>query len=473
VNHHVMERYIYDGGIYPHELKEFVRQATVENKFVPVMCGTALKNKGVKMVLDAVVEYMPSPLDVPPMKATDLKSDKAVELEPEADAPTCAFTYKIQNDPYVGNLAFVRVYSGTIKAGTYLYNATVGKKERIGQIVRMHADQREMIESCGPGSIVGIPGLKHTTTAHTLCDERHQMVLEKIKYPEPVISMAIEPDTKADQDRLSEALRRVEAEDPTFLVKYNEETGQTLISGMGELHLEIIVDRLKREFNVTANVGSPQVAYRETVKKLVKATGKFIQQTGGHGQYGHVEIELGPAQKGSGIVFEENIKGGAIPREYFKAIKEGIISSAKSGVLAGYPVTDIKVVLYDGSYHEVDSSELAFNNAASIALREGMSKANTVLLEPIMDLEVTTPDDYLGDVIGDMNARRIKIESIEQKGSAKIVRGNAPLATMFGYATALRSLTQGRATYTMEPAFYQEVPKELIDKIIMGGGISH
>jgi len=466
VNSDVMDRYINDGGIYPHELREFVRKATVENKFVPVMCGTALKNKGVKFLLDAVVEYLPSPLDVPTVKGIDPKTEKEIELAPAEDAPTCAFAYKIQNDPYVGNLAFVRIYSGKIQSGTYLYNASVDKKERISQIVRMHADQREIIKVCGPGHIVGILGLKHTTTAHTLCDEKHPVVLERIKYPEPVISMAIEPETAADQDKLGEALSKMEKEDPTFKVEYNQETGQTLVNGMGELHLEIVIDRIKREFNVSANVGSPQVAYRETITKAVKSTGKFIQQTGGRGQYGHVEVEIEPSEKGAGIVFENKIKGGAIPREYFSAVEGGVRSSAKSGVLAGYPVTDVKVTLYDGSYHDVDSSEIAFNNAGSIALRDGLKKAGPVLLEPIMDLEVTTPDEYLGDVIGDMNSRRIKIESIEQKGSAKIVRGFAPLAQMFGYATGLRSLTQGRATYTMEPSFYQEVPKDLMDKLL-------
>ena len=468
VDEEVMDRYIHDGGIYPHELRNFIRKATDRNLFTPVFCGTALRNKGMKFLLDAIVDYLPSPLDVPMAKGMDPETGEVVELKPSDDEPLCAFAYKVMTDPYVGNLTFIRIYSGKLESGTYVYNPVSDKKERIGQILRMHADEREMIKEAGAGQIVGVVGLKHTTTAHTLCSEERPLVLEKIKFPESVISMAIEPETRADQDRLGQVLRKIEGEDPSFRVKYNTETGQTLISGMGELHLEIIVDRMKREFNVSSRVGSPQVAYRETATQNVKSTGKFIQQTGGHGQYGHVEIELGPAEKGEGIVFENQIKGGVIPREFISAIEKGIRDAARSGVLAGYPVTDIKTVLYDGSFHEVDSSELAFNNAGAIAFREGLRKAKPVLLEPIMDLEVTTPDEYLGDVISDMNTRRIKIEGIDQKGTARIVRGFAPLAQMFGYATALRSLTQGRATYTMEPSFYQEVPKDIMEKIIPG-----
>lgn len=468
VDEQVMDRYINDGGIYPHELRAFIRKNTNKNLFTPVICGTALRNKGVKFVLDSVVEYLPSPLDIKPTLGINPDTGAEVQALPDPAAPLCAFAYKLMTDPYVGALTYIRIYSGTIKSGTYVFNSSNGKKERISQIVRIHADEREMIQEGMAGDIVGLVGLKNTITAHTLCDESHPVVLEHIRYPEPVISMSIEPATRADQDKLGMALKKLENEDPSFRVVYNEETGQTLISGMGELHLEIIVDRLKREFNVQTNVGSPQVAYRETVTQAVKSTGKFIQQTGGHGQYGHVEIKLEPGEPGSGVVFEEKIKGGAIPREYFKAVEQGVKSAAKSGTLAGYPVTDVKVELYDGSYHEVDSSELAFNNAGSIALREGLHKAKPTLLEPIMDLEVTTPDEYLGDVIGDMNMRRIKIEAIEQKGAAKIVTGLAPLAQMFGYATALRSLTQGRATYTMEPSFYKEVPRDIMEKIISG-----
>ncbi|MGB3113659.1 MAG: elongation factor G, partial [Candidatus Omnitrophota bacterium] len=362
VDEEVMDRYIHDGGIYPHELRNFIRKATDRNLFTPVFCGTALRNKGMKFLLDAIVDYLPSPLDVPMAKGMDPETGEVVELKPSDDEPLCAFAYKVMTDPYVGNLTFIRIYSGKLESGTYVYNPVSDKKERIGQILRMHADEREMIKEAGAGQIVGVVGLKHTTTAHTLCSEERPLVLEKIKFPESVISMAIEPETRADQDRLGQVLRKIEGEDPSFRVKYNTETGQTLISGMGELHLEIIVDRMKREFNVSSRVGSPQVAYRETATQNVKSTGKFIQQTGGHGQYGHVEIELGPAEKGEGIVFENQIKGGVIPREFISAIEKGIRDAARSGVLAGYPVTDIKTVLYDGSFHEVDSSELAFNN---------------------------------------------------------------------------------------------------------------
>jgi len=462
------EMYLMDKGIYPEKLRELIRKVTNKNLFVPVMCGSALKNKGMKFVLDAICDYLPSPLDVKPPKAIKPDTEEEVIIKADDKEPLCAYAYKLMTDPFVGNLTFARIYSGRMKSGTYVYNTTSGKKERIGQIVKMHADQREMVTSAGVGEIVGLVGLKHTSTAQTLCEEAHPVSLERIKYPEPVISMAIEPETRSDQDKLGEGLRKLESEDPTFNVRYNEETGQTIISGMGELHLEILVDRLKREFKVVARVGNPQVAYRETITKAVEATGKFIQQTGGHGQYGHVEVRLEPAEKGAGIVFEEKVKGGAIPREYFKAVEKGVRSAATTGVLAGYPVTDVKVTLYDGSYHEVDSSELAFSNAGAIALREGIRKAAAILLEPIMRLEVTTPDEYLGDVIGDMNMRRIKVENIEQKGTTKIITGSAPLAQMFGYATALRSLTQGRATYTMEPSFYKEVPKDIMEKIVTG-----
>jgi len=466
VDDEVQELYLMDKGIYPDQLKTFIRRVTTKNLFVPVMCGSALKKKGIKFVLDAVCDYLPSPLDVKPPRAVDPKTEEEIKLVVDEKSPLCAYAYKIMTDPFVGSITFARIYSGTMTSGTYVYNTTADKKERIGQLLRMHADQREIISTGTAGQIVGLVGLKHTFTGHTLCDESHKIALEKIKCPEPVISMSIEPETKADQDKLGMALRKFENEDPTFQVTYNEETGQTIVSGMGELHLEIIIDRLKREFKVGAKTGSPQVAYRETVTKTVEATGKFIQQTGGHGQYGHVEIRLEPASSGEGIIFEEEIKGGSIPREYFSAIEKGIRNAAKTGVIAGYPVTDIKAILYDGSYHDVDSSELAFSNAGGIALREALRKAKSILLEPIMKLEVTTPDDYLGDVIGDMNMRRIKVESIEQKGTTKIIMGAAPLAQMFGYATALRSLTQGRATYTMEPSYYKEVPKSVMEKII-------
>ncbi|HPS20227.1 MAG TPA: elongation factor G [Candidatus Omnitrophota bacterium] len=466
VHPHVEECYLMDQEIAVDKLKEFLRESVVQNKIVPVMCGTALKKKGIKFVLDAVCDYLPSPVDVAPPTAMDPDTEKPIEIKQLDDEPLCAYAYKIMTDPFVGILTFTRIYAGTISSGTYIYNSTVGKRERIGQLVKMHANQREMIQSAGPGQIIGIVGLKYTLTAHTLCDENKPVVLDSIKYPEPVIAMSIEPATRADQDKLGMSLKKYENEDPTFKVTYNDETGQTLIHGMGELHLEIIVDRLRREFNVNVKVGSPQVAYRETITKSVKVTGKYIQQSGGHGQYGHVEIIVEPSEKGAGVVFEEEIKGGSIPREYFPAVEKGIMAAAKTGILAGYPVTDVKVTLYDGSYHDVDSSELAFSNAAGIALRDGLRKAGSVLLEPIMKLEVTTPEDYLGDVIGDMNSRRIKVENIEQAGNAKVITGAAPLARMFGYSTALRSLTQGRATYTMEPSFYQEVPRDVMEKIV-------
>ncbi|MFA6636834.1 MAG: elongation factor G [Candidatus Omnitrophota bacterium] len=470
VDSEVEDLYLADKGIYPDKLKEHIRRVTNKNLITPVVCASALKNKGMKFVLDAVVNYLPSPLDIELPKAMDPETEEKIKIVSDEDGPLCAYAYKIMSDPFIGTLTFTRIYSGKIESGTTIYNVSSGKRERVGQIVKMHADQREMVKFAGPGDIVGLVGLKNTTTANTLCSELKPIVMEKIKYPDPVISMSIEPATRADQDKLAQGLRKMESEDPSFKVIYNEETGQTLICGMGELHLEIIVDRLKREFKVTANVGSPQVAYRETITRSVKATGKFIQQSGGRGQYGHVEMIVEPDEKGSGVVFVEAIKGGAIPREYFSAVKKGIEGASKTGVLSGYPVTDIKVTLYDGSYHEVDSSEIAFSNAASIALKEGLNKGGSILLEPIMKLEVTSPDEYLGDVIGDMNMRRIKVENIEQKATTKIVTGAAPLAQMFGYATALRSLTQGRATYTMEPSFYKEVPKDIMEKILAGAG---
>ncbi|MFH1411549.1 MAG: elongation factor G [Candidatus Omnitrophota bacterium] len=466
VDEEVEEIYLNDQGIYPEQLKTFIRRTTINNLFVPVLCGSALKNKGIKLALDAVCDYLPSPEDVKPPKAVHTETGEEIVIVPKVDAPLCAYSYKIMSDPFVGTLTFTRIYAGQIKSGDVLLNTTTGKKERVGKIVKMHADQREIIQSADAGQIVGLVGMKNTSTGHTLCREKDPITLERIKYPEPVISLSIEPETRADQDKLGTALGKLVSEDPSFTVNYNDETGQTLIHGMGELHLEIIVDRLKREFNVKAKVGSPQVAYRETISQAAKAPGKFIQQSGGRGQYGHVELSFEPGEKGKGVVFVEAIKGGSIPREYFKAVAKGIASASKTGELAGYPVTDITVTLYDGSYHEVDSSEIAFANAAGIAFREGLRRGKSILLEPIMKLEVTTPDEYLGDVIGDMNMRRIKVEHIEQKGTTKIIDGAAPLAQMFGYATALRSLTQGRATYTMEPSFYKEAPRDMVEKLI-------
>jgi elongation factor G len=468
VDEEVEEKYLLDVGIYPDELMKYIRRATNKNLFVPVMCASALKNKGIRFALDAICDYLPSPVEVRPPKALDPKTGDPIKITADQDSDLCAYAYKVMSDPFVGTVTFTRVYSGTLRSGTYVYNSSVESKERVGKILRMHADEREIIDQAAAGQIVGLVGLKKTFTGHTICSPERLIALDRIKYPDPVISMAIEPETKIDQDKLSEALRKIAQEDPSFKVDYNDETGQTIISGMGELHLEIIVDRLKREFKVGARVGSPQVAYRETITRKVDVTGKFIQQTGGRGQYGHVELKVEPAEKGAGILFEEEIKGGNVPREYFKAIEKGIKDAARNGEKAGYPVTDVKVTLYDGSYHEVDSSEMAFSNAAALGLKEALRKAGSVLLEPIMELEVTTPDEYLGDVIGDMNMRRIKVENIEQKATTKIVSGAAPLAQMFGYATALRSLTQGRATYTMEPSFYKQVPSDIMEKLVAG-----
>ena len=463
-----MKKYINDQGIYPDELKEYIRRATISNKFIPVFCGSAFKNKGVRPLLDGICEYLPSPFDLPPVKGTNPETGEEETRKPEDNEPFCALAFKVMSDPYVGNLTYLRVYSGVLRKGTYTYNVNKEIKERVGKILRMHANKQEIIEEAKCGDIIALVAMRDTITGDTLADEDHPIILERMYFPDPVISMAIEPTTKADQDKLGNALRKLMNEDPTFRTTYNKETGQTIISGMGELHLEVLVERMKREFNVVASVGKPQVAYKETISRHIKATGKFIQQSGGRGQYGHVEVEMAPAEKGKGIVFVDKIRGGAIPREYISSVEDGIIEAAKTGVLAGYPATDIEVTLYDGSFHEVDSSDLAFSMAGSIAFNDGMKKASPVLLEPIMDLEVTTPEQYLGDIIGDLNSRRVKIEVLEQNHDLKVVRGFAPLAEMFGYATATRSLTQGRATYTMEPSFYQEVPKHISQKIVEG-----
>ena len=464
-----MDKYLNDGGIYPHELKTYIRRGTIKNEFIPVFCGTAFRNRGVQFLLDGVADYLPSPLDLPPTKGINPDTGETLERKPETSESLCALAFKIMSDPFVGKLIFVRVYSGILKSGEYVFNATKNAEERIGKIVRMHAMKQEIVEEARPGDIVAVVGLKKTTTGDTICMEDKPILMEKIHFPEPVISMAIEPTTKADQDKMAKALKKMEEEDPSFRVKYNQETAQTLIHGMGELHLDIIISRIKREFDVNAKIGKPNVAYKETAKKKVESTGKFIQQSGGRGQYGHVELIVEPAQKGEGIVFENKIKGGQIPKEYISSVEKGIRETAKSGVIAGFPVTDVKITLYDGSYHDVDSSDIAFTMAASIGLREGLRKASCVLMEPIMDVEITTPEEYLGDVLGDMNSRRARIEAIDQIGVAKTVRALAPLASMFGYATAIRSLTQGRATYTMEPSFYQEVPASIASKMIEEG----
>jgi len=468
IDDHAMNRYVHDDGIYPHEMMEIIRQATIANKFIPILCGSALNNRGIQFLLDAICDYLPSPLDVPYIRGINPKTGAEEVREPRNDEEFSCFAFKIMSDPYVGRLTFIRVYSGVLQAGTFVYNVNKDRQERVGKLVRMHANKQELCERVEAGDIVACVGLKVTMTGDTLCHKESPIMFESIHFPEPVISMAIEPKTKIDQDKLAKGLHKLVEEDPSFRVTYNKDTGETLISGMGELHLEIMVDRLLREFNVGANVGNPQVAYKETMTKSVRSEGKFIQQTGGRGQYGHVVIEMSPAKPGEGIKFESKIVGGAIPREFVPSIKDGVEAAAKSGVLLNYPVIDVEVKLIDGSFHEVDSSDLAFKMAASIAFTDGLKKGSPILLEPIMSLEVVTPDEYLGDVIGDLNSRRAKIERITQKGNTKIVKGLVPLSEVCGYATSVRSLTQGRAAYTMEPSCYQEVPKHIIEKIMEG-----
>ncbi len=466
VDEAIMEKYLAGEEVSVEELKKALRRGTVEMKITPVLCGSAFKNKGVQMLLDAIVDYLPSPLDIPPVKGTDPNTGEEIIRKASDDEPFAALAFKIMTDPFVGQLTYVRVYSGVLTAGSYVYNATKNSKERVGRLLRMHANKREEIKEIRAGDIGAIVGLKNTLTGDTLCDESAPIILESIEFPEPVISVAIEPKTKADQEKLSMALQKLAQEDPSFRVSFNEETGQTIISGMGELHLEIIVDRLMREFKVGANVGRPQVAYRETIRSSSKAEGKFIRQTGGRGQYGHVFLEVEPLGKGKGFEFVNKIVGGVIPKEYIPAVEKGVKEALDTGVLASYPVVDVKVTLYDGSYHEVDSSEIAFKIAGSMALKEALRKANPVLLEPIMNVEVVTPEEYMGDVIGDLNSRRGKIQTMEKRGNAQVIRALVPLSEMFGYATDLRSMTQGRANYTMQFERYEEVPKNIAEEII-------
>ena len=466
----VMDKYLHEQGIYPNELKEAVRRATISGKMIPVLCGASAKNKGVQPVLDAIVDFLPCPLDIPPIKGINPDNDQEVVRQTSVDESLCGLVFKIVSDPFVGRLAYARIYSGVLRASEHVFNSRKGKEERIGKILKMHANKQEIAEKAEAGDIVALVGLKETSTGETICREDHPIMIESIHFPEPVISMAIEPKTKADQEKLGMALNRLCDEDPTFRVRYDKETGQTIISGMGELHLEIIIDRMFREFSVAASVDKPQVAYKETITKHSKAVGKFIQQSGGRGQYGHVVFDVSPGAKGTGIVFESKIIGGAIPREFISSVKEGVIEAAQSGCLAGYPVNDVDVKLIDGSFHEVDSSDLAFHMAAIMGFNEGMKNGKAVLLEPIMNLEVVTPDNYMGEVVGDLSSRRVKIEAIDDRGNLKVIKGLAPLSEMFGYATNVRSLTQGRASYTMEPSFYQEVPKNLSEKIIETSG---
>ncbi|WP_291490413.1 elongation factor G [Desulfurella sp.] len=442
-----------------------IRKATLSGKCTPVLCGSAFKNKGVQPLLDAVTLYLPSPIDVGGIKGKNLSGEEE-ERMPDDKEPLCALAFKILSDPYVGKLTYLRIYSGVLKSGSYVLNSAKGKKERIGRLLLMHANKREDIEEAHTGDIVAAIGLKYTATGDTLCAEEKPIILEAMEFPEPVISIAVEPKTKADQEKLSNALQKLAEEDPTFRIKFDEETAQTIISGMGELHLEIIVDRLKREFNVNVNTGKPQVAYKESIKAKVKKQGKFVRQTGGHGQYGDVWLEVEPQERGKGITFVNKIVGGVIPKEFIPAIEEGVKEAAENGVLAGYEVIDVMATLVDGSYHEVDSSEMAFKIAGSMAFKEALKAAKPYLLEPIMDVEVSTPEQYLGDVIGDLSSRRGKIKSMEDKSGVKVIRADVPLGEMFGYATTLRSITQGRGTYVMQFSTYEEVPSSIAEKII-------
>ncbi|GBD94439.1 elongation factor G [bacterium BMS3Abin05] len=462
----LMEKYLEGREVSEKEIKRAMRKATLDVSAVPVLCGSAFKNKGIQRLLDAVVDFLPSPADLPPVTGFNPKTEKEEVREARDDAPFSALAFKIMSDPYVGKLTYFRVYSGTLKTGSYVLNTNSGRKERIGRVLQMMANKRKDIEAVFTGDIVAAVGLKNTKTGDTLCDEKHPIILEKMDFPAPVISVAIEPKSKADSDKLGEALMKLADEDPTFQVRTDDETGQTIISGMGELHLDILVDRMVREFKVQANVGRPQVAYRETIRKRVEAVGKFVRQSGGHGQYGHVVIILEPAEKGAGYIFENKIIGGAVPREYINPVKQGIGEALGNGVLAGFPIIDVKATLIDGSYHPVDSSEIAFKIAGSIALKEAASKASPVLLEPIMDVEIVVPEQYMGEVMGDLNSRRSKVVGIAPRKDAQIIAVMVPLSEMFGYATQLRSITQGRAIYTMEFSNYQEVPQSVADEII-------
>jgi len=466
VDEKVMEKFLDGKEVGADEIRAALRKGAVEMRLTPVLCGTAFKNKGVQHLLDAIVDYLPSPYDIPPVVGISPDDNSEQLRKPDAKEPFAAFAFKVMTDPFVGQLTFLRVYSGTMNAGSYVYNSTKGTKERVGRLLKMHANKREDIKEVSAGDIAAAVGLKSTLTGDTLCDEKTPVVLEAMEFPEPVISVAIEPKTKPDQEKLSQALAKLAQEDPSFRVSNNEETGQTLIAGMGELHLEIIVDRLTREFKVGANVGKPQVAYRETVRTASKAEGKFVRQSGGRGQYGHVYLEMEPLEAGKGFEFVSKVVGGTVPREYWNAVEKGIKEAADGGVLAGYPFVDFRVTLTDGSYHEVDSSEMAFKIAGSMGFKEAAKKAKPIILEPIMNVEVVTPEEYMGDVIGDLNSRRGKIQSMEKRGKAQVIRSQVPLSEMFGYATDLRSRTQGRATYTMQFSNYDEVPKGIAEGII-------
>ncbi|EGL82018.1 translation elongation factor G [Caldalkalibacillus thermarum TA2.A1] len=462
----LMMKYLEGEELTVEEIKAALRKGTCNLEFYPVFCGSSYKNKGVQLLLDGVVDYLPSPLDIPAIKGELPDSKEEVTREADDNAPFAALAFKIMSDPYVGKLTFFRVYSGTLKSGSYVLNSTKGKRERIGRILQMHANHREEISEVYAGDIAAAVGLKDTTTGDTLCDEKNPVILESMTFPEPVIKLAIEPKTKADQEKMAIALAKLAEEDPTFRTETDEETGQTTIAGMGELHLDIIVDRLKREFKVEANVGNPQVAYKETFTTSAKVEGKFIRQSGGRGQYGHVWIEFEPLERGQGFEFVNKIVGGVVPKEYIPAVQQGIEEAMQNGVLAGYPMVDLRATLFDGSYHDVDSSEMAFKIAASMALKEAAKKCNPVLLEPIMKVEVVVPEEYMGDVMGDINARRGRVEGMDTRGNAQVIRAMVPLSEMFGYATTLRSKTQGRGTYTMVFDHYEEAPKNIADAIV-------
>ncbi|MFN2363080.1 MAG: elongation factor G [Halarsenatibacteraceae bacterium] len=466
-NDELMMMYLEGEKIPEEEINETLRKAVLNVSVIPVLCGSAFKNKGVQLLLDAVIDFMPSPVDVPPVQGINPDTDEEETREADDDAPFSALAFKIMSDPYVGKLAFFRAYSGKLEAGSYIYNSTTEKKERISRILQMHANRREERDMVYAGDLAAAVGLKNTSTGDTLCDEDNPIVLEAMEFPEPVISVAIEPKSQADQDKLGEALQKLAEEDPTFQVKTDEETGQTLIKGMGELHLEVIIDRLLREFKVDANIGKPRVSYRETIsQKIEDVHGKFIRQSGGRGQYGHVVIDLEPMPEGGGFEFEDKIVGGAIPRDYISSVEDGIKEAMENGIIAGYPVVDVKVTLKDGSYHDVDSSEMAFKIAGSIGFREASQKASPIILEPVMEVEVVTPEEYMGDVMGDLNGRRGQIEGMEPRNTAQVIKATVPLAEMFGYATDLRSKTQGRATYTMQFSHYEKTPKNIAKEII-------
>ncbi|AXI00416.1 elongation factor G [Sporosarcina sp. PTS2304] len=462
----LMEKYLGGEELSIEEIKTAIRKATLAVEFYPVVCGTAFKNKGVQLVLDAVVDYLPSPLDIPPMVGVNPDTEQEEERHSSDEEPFSALAFKVMTDPYVGKLTFFRIYSGVLQAGSYVVNSTKGKRERVGRILQMHANSREEISEVHAGEIAAAVGLKDTTTGDTLCDEKALIILESMEFPEPVISVAIEPKTKADQDKMGQALGKLQEEDPTFRAHTDQETGEVIIAGMGELHLDIIVDRLRREFKVDANVGAPQVSYRETFRQTAEVEGKFVRQSGGRGQFGHVWIEFGPNEEGKGFEFLNNIVGGSVPREYIPAVEAGLRDSLDNGPLAGYPLIDVKARLYDGSYHDVDSNEMAFKVAASMALKNAASKCSPVLLEPTMRVEVIIPEEYMGDIMGDITSRRGRVEGMEARGNAQVVRAMVPLAEMFGYATALRSNTQGRGVFSMVFDHYEEVPKSVAEDVI-------